>query len=61
MNQIRLFVAIELPAAVKQEIARAQEVLKVEHCFEGKYVNPEQVHITIKFIGAVQENQIGSN
>lgn len=56
-NHIRLFVAIELPESVKQEIARVQVLLKSENCFEGKYVNPEQAHITMKFIGSVQADQ----
>lgn len=57
-NQIRLFVAIELPKAVKQEIARIQAVLKAVHCFEAKYVIPEQAHITMKFIGSVDADQV---
>jgi RNA 2',3'-cyclic 3'-phosphodiesterase len=57
-NQIRLFVAIELPVTVKQEIARVQADLKSAHCFEGKYVDPEQLHITMKFIGSVQADQL---
>lgn len=57
-NQIRLFVAIELPATVKQEIARVQALLKSAHCFEGKYVDSEQAHITMKFIGSVQTDEL---
>jgi len=57
-NHIRLFVAVELPKLVKQEIVRVQAVLQSEHCFEGKYVNPEQAHITMKFIGSVQADQL---
>ncbi len=57
-DHIRLFVAIELPESVKQEIARIQAMLKSENCFEGKFINPEQAHITIKFIGSVQADQL---
>jgi 2'-5' RNA ligase len=52
-NLLRLFIAVELPELVKQEIVRIQATLKQEHCFEGTYVDPKQAHITMKFIGSV--------
>lgn len=57
-NQVRLFVAIDLPEVVKVEIGRMQKLLKSAQCFEGTYTNMQQAHITMKFIGSVQEDQV---
>ena len=59
-EQSRLFVAVDMPAAVVQEIARAQDIIKREALFEGKFVDPQQVHLTLKFIGEVSTKQIPS-
>lgn len=56
----RLFVAVDMPAAVVQEIARVQDIIKREALFEGKFVDPQQVHLTVKFIGEVPTKQIPS-
>jgi RNA 2',3'-cyclic 3'-phosphodiesterase len=47
---VRLFVALDLPAAVRQAlgelIARFQR-----QCREARWVRPESMHLTLKFIG----------
>ncbi len=51
MEKIRLFVAIELPGDVKQEIGRFQSRLRQSGLENLKWVAPEGLHITLKFLG----------
>jgi 2'-5' RNA ligase len=59
-SYIRLFVAVELPQSVKQELIRIQKMLQAKNCFDGQYVDPERAHITLKFIGSVKTNELES-
>ena len=54
---MRLFVAIDLPAAARQEIARVQQ--RVAASVESvRLVKPEQLHITLVFLGDVSDAQV---
>ena len=57
-KQVRLFVAVDMPDQVKQEVARIRQILQEQDVFEGRFVGPEQVHITMKFIGEVEPEVI---
>ena len=50
-NELRLFVALEIPNQLKQEIARIQKNLKPLNLFEGTYERLENLHITLAFLG----------
>ncbi len=54
----RLFVAVDIPEAVIQYIERIQDKLRRQELFVGRFTRPEQVHITLKFIGEVSFDQI---
>ena len=54
---IRAFFAIELPGNVKDEIGRLQESLKKTGA-DVKWVRPQGVHLTLKFLGQVAEEVI---
>ena len=54
---IRAFFAISLPLEFKEEIARLQDILKKTRA-EVKWVRPESVHLTLKFLGQVAEDII---
>jgi len=54
---IRAFVALPLPGSVRDEIRRAQEALKV-HRFRIRWVRPESIHLTLKFLGDVSPMDI---
>ena len=56
--QIRAFIAIELPERVKQELAGLQRRLWVEPAFGIKWVAPESIHLTLKFLGGVAPDRI---
>ena len=49
----RTFVAIELPDAVKQVLVQTQDSLRLRHGPVVRWVNPEGIHLTLKFLGNV--------
>lgn len=55
MSGIRCFVAVELPAPMREEIGRLQGQIAVVGL---RPVRPELVHVTIKFLGDVPEGKV---
>lgn len=53
-NLIRIFVAIDMPTKVKDEIRKIQGELKEKKLFEGRFINPDDAHLTIQFIGYIE-------
>ena len=58
IKQIRTFIAIELPEDVKAHLGQLQDVLKTvdENC--AKWVSPESIHLTLKFLGSVNVDKL---
>jgi len=54
---IRAFVALPLPGSVRDAIRRAQDALKA-HRFKIRWVRPESIHLTLKFLGDVNPTDI---
>lgn len=57
MAEVRTFVAIELPEEVRRQIEMVQAILK-EAQAPVKWVEPKNVHITLKFIGEIPEERL---
>jgi 2'-5' RNA ligase len=55
IGKMRCFLAIEIPEEVKKEIIR----LGKEFNFLGKYVEKENLHLTLKFFGDVEDKKVG--
>lgn len=55
---IRAFIAIELPPEVTAALARAQEALGRDKEKGVRWVSPEGIHLTLKFLGNVEESQL---
>ncbi len=53
MEEIRAFIAIELPREIKQMLARLQNQLKSGSQAPVKWVNPDIIHLTLKFLGNI--------
>ncbi len=53
MEQIRSFIAIELPTEVKQALASLQAKLKAGDSRQIKWVEPENMHLTLHFLGNI--------
>ena len=58
MALIRAFIAVELPAELKSELAELEGQLKKNSPLMVKWVDPNNIHITLKFLGEIAENSI---
>lgn len=58
METIRAFIAIELPAELRQQLARLQARLKADSQPIIKWVNPDSIHLTLKFLGNIPTSDI---
>jgi 2'-5' RNA ligase len=57
-EQIRSFIAIELPEEAKKGLARLRKGLeRDEHKFV-KWVDPESIHLTLKFLGDIPSRRV---
>ena len=56
--QLRLFIACELPDDVRGELADLQDVLRGLHGGRLRWVRPHGIHITLKFLGDVEETRV---
>ena len=52
---MRLFVAIDVPKAVKQELERLQHALQQLPVLTASYPQSDVIHLTLQFIGDVDE------
>jgi 2'-5' RNA ligase len=59
MEQIRSFIAIELPDDIKQALAELQASLQTEKYPSVKWVDPGSIHLTLKFLGSIAANKTG--
>ena len=60
MEQIRAFIAIELSEELKASLARLQELIKLgsESCV--KWVDPQGMHLTLKFLGNISVDKVSA-
>ncbi len=54
---IRAFIAIELNKEIKAKLDAFQERLK-ESCADVKWVNPDSIHLTLKFLGNIPPSSV---
>lgn len=57
-NKFRLFVSIDMPKVFGDEMSAIQNELKKKNYFEARYTNPHQLHLTLAFLGRVEEKNI---
>lgn len=56
MEKIRSFIAIELPNKLKSELRQLENRLESSQPSGIKWVNPEGIHLTVKFLGNITIN-----
>ncbi|SVD33991.1 uncharacterized protein METZ01_LOCUS386845, partial [marine metagenome] len=56
-DHLRCFVALDLPEAFREEAGRAQERLRELDLFQGKFTAPQNIHLTLKFLGEITHEQ----
>lgn len=54
---MRTFIAIELDKEIKKALSKIQDELRTARA-DVKWVAPENIHLTLKFLGEVEENKI---
>ena len=59
MEQIRSFIAIELPAELKLGLIQLEAQLKLDKQPWVKWVNPDSIHLTLKFLGNIAVDSTG--
>lgn len=57
---LRLFVACELPPEMKAALASLQEALRKKGAPRLRWVRPDGIHLTLKFLGAVPQDKVAA-
>lgn len=55
---MRCFIALELPEEVKSELVKIQNVLKNIEGLKAKFIEKENLHLTIKFLGEISDVKV---
>ncbi len=55
---MRVFIALDLPREVINHIREIQNLLRKKNLFAGKFTEPENLHLTLKFLGEISEAEI---
>jgi 2'-5' RNA ligase len=58
MEQVRSFIAIELPDELKLRLTQLETELKGDEPPGVKWVSPESIHLTLKFLGNIDAGRI---
>jgi len=58
MEQVRSFIAIELPDELKAGLAQLEAQLKLATPSSVKWVDPSSIHLTLKFLGNIAVDRI---
>ena len=56
-DTIRTFIAFKLPKNIISSIRKIQEDIK-SYAFKARWVNPENIHLTLKFLGDINSTDI---
>jgi len=54
----RCFIALDLPREAINEIKRIQKIIKKKNLFAGKFIESENLHLTLKFLREIDEKEI---
>jgi 2'-5' RNA ligase len=57
-RDLRLFVACELPQTARDALAQVQDDLKAKGAAPLRWVRPEGIHLTLKFLGGVPPSRL---
>ncbi len=54
----RCFIALDLPKDMINHLQIIQNDIKKQELFKGNLTNPEHIHLTLKFLGNIEESKI---
>jgi len=60
MEQVRSFIAIELPDEVKAGLTQLEAQLKLGKPSSVKWVDPSSIHLTLKFLGNIAVDRLSA-
>ncbi len=55
---MRCFIALDLPREAINYIEELQKLLEEKNLFVGKFTESENIHLTLKFLGEIDEKQV---
>ncbi|HRZ85855.1 MAG TPA: RNA 2',3'-cyclic phosphodiesterase [Candidatus Paceibacterota bacterium] len=55
---VRTFISVEIPENIKEEIINIQNKLVESKLFSGKLTEIENLHLTLKFLGEIDKNNV---
>lgn len=58
MEQVRSFIAIELPDELRQRLGQLETSLESGGRYRAKWVKPDSIHLTLKFLGSVDADRV---
>lgn len=58
MTEIRCFIALDLSREAINYIKEAQKIIEKQNLFIGKFTEPENLHLTLKFLGEIPEEKV---
>ena len=56
-EKVRCFIAIDIPKEISAEISKVQKKIKEKKVFTGKFIEPENIHLTLKFLGEINKEK----
>jgi len=59
-QSLRLFVAVDLPGQVREELGRAQGELRRHDLSDLRWVRPQGIHLTLKFLGETPAGRVAA-
>ena len=59
-DQIRCFIAIELPDRIKDGLRQLESALRANDPSRARWVDPDGIHLTLKFLGNVETARLQS-
>lgn len=57
-KSLRLFVAVDLPGQVREALGRFQGELKRQNLSDLRWVRPQGIHVTLKFLGETPAGKV---
>ena len=57
-NKIRCFISLDLPPKIIQLATSIQNNIKRQNLIAAKYTNPQNIHLTLKFLGETSPQKV---
>ena len=61
LKKQRIFIGITLPPVIRKELSRIQDSLKVKDLCMARWTQAENLHLTLKFLGEIDCDQLKKN